>query len=488
MNPNSEHSDQVKGSSDNLWMDHVGMRDERMFRRLVESANNGIFIADQQEMLFYANPAMARIFGYSTTDEIIGKSVPSIVFKHVQDRIDVVRMMAKSGHINNHRIVTQNKLGHPLTILLTMNHIRNDKGVVIGLEGIVMDITERDHLESALRHEKRKMEQILDFGESINGIHNFDELINVIAQQTSVILESRRCSVMLLDEQEMLTVKGAYGLDDEQVYAHKVAMGDPIVGLVARDMHPLLVKNIEYDDRFGRANRDTCRSRSFMCCPIVFEDRLLGVINVTDKADESNSEAIYSEVDLKILVAISREVASAIENLRMYKELNILATTDPLTHTFNFRHFSKSLDYELARQRRMKGSLSLIMLDIDDFKSYNDTFGHVEGDALLQGFGQILRDSIREMDIACRYAGDEFAVILPDTDLDGASHVAEKIRCAGESARFKRVVTFSLGVAGYSKGMSKKEFIKCADQALYRAKHQGKNQISIYSPTVHNPT
>ena len=120
------------------------------------------------------------------------------------------------------------------------------------------------------------------------------------------------------------------------------------------------------------------------------------------------------------------------------------------------------------------------MMDIDEFKSYNDAFGYPAGDQLLKDLCKILEKYFRETDIICRYAGDEFAIILPDTDGEGAKQVAEKIKKFVEQYPFKRKVTLSQGIAQYAKGMTSHDLILKADQALYQAKHGGKNRICAF--------
>ena len=121
------------------------------------------------------------------------------------------------------------------------------------------------------------------------------------------------------------------------------------------------------------------------------------------------------------------------------------------------------------------------MIDLDDFKLYNDTFGHQEGDTLLKNLGKIFKEHLREVDIVCRYAGDEFSVILPDTDVDGAVHAAEKIQTAVGDFPFKKPVTLSFGIAGYSKNLTQYQLILNADKALYGAKRKGKHCVSVFS-------
>jgi len=163
----------------------------------------------------------------------------------------------------------------------------------------------------------------------------------------------------------------------------------------------------------------------------------------------------------------------------VYKNLTI---TDGLTNLYNRRYFDDSLSKEMARSTRHDNSLSLIMLDVDNFKNYNDTYGHPEGDEVLKDIGSIIKSSIRKIDVPCRYGGEEFAVILPETTKDNAVILAERIRERLVEKRFfpqgNRVnVSASFGVAQYIDEKSSKEFIQRADEQLYQAKEKGKNKI-----------
>jgi len=152
------------------------------------------------------------------------------------------------------------------------------------------------------------------------------------------------------------------------------------------------------------------------------------------------------------------------------EELKHLAIIDPLTNIYNYRHFLKSLNHEINRLKRYSGSLCLLMIDVDDFKSYNDTYGHLEGDMLLRQVSKALSKTLRKVDIVCRYAGDEFVVILPESQAFEAEIVAEKIRKKVEALSLKRKVTLSIGIGEYINNMNLHELIRNADTALYRAK------------------
>lgn len=160
--------------------------------------------------------------------------------------------------------------------------------------------------------------------------------------------------------------------------------------------------------------------------------------------------------------------------------LESLASTDGLTGLNNHRSFQEALRRELKRSRREGTSLSLIMLDVDHFKAYNDSFGHPAGDAVLQDVAKLLVECARETDLVARYGGEEFVVVLPCTGMVGAEHVAERIRSAIEKYRWpKRSVTVSLGVAVLNENIdTAAELLQRADEALYQSKRQGRNQVT----------
>jgi diguanylate cyclase (GGDEF)-like protein len=225
-----------------------------------------------------------------------------------------------------------------------------------------------------------------------------------------------------------------------------------------------------------------------MIVPIKLGDKVIGVINMADKLlnknlskkSKLNYEEVFDDLDLRFLCTIARELSVALENVELLKELNSLVVTDPLVNIYNYRQFSRSLDYEMKRCRRNNITLCIIMIDIDDFKPYNDTFGHLEGDALLRNLGKIFKDQLREVDVVCRYAGDEFAIILPDTDVHGAEMAAQKIQNAVKRFSFKKEVTLSYGIARCVGDCTQHDLIHNADKSLYQAKQAGKNCIRVF--------
>jgi diguanylate cyclase (GGDEF)-like protein/PAS domain S-box-containing protein len=462
---------------------------QNIFRRLVERGRVGIFLADAKGYMFYVNHAFIHTLGLESKDDLLGINLAAVIFKNRNKREEFLKRLNETGSVSDFELKISRMGTTEVHLSVTSNLIEDNNGKVIGLEGIVHDVTENIRLEGALIKEKQKLEQLLKFDEMIGSIKEFDELVNCVVDQTAKILEVQKCSLMILnDQKQSLSIAGAQGLTDKIIKETEVKVGDMISGVVAKDGQPILVRNIEYDRQFQRTNRPTYASRSFMIVPVKFGDKVVGVINVSDKLPKSTSdqkngadnEQVFDEVDLRILNAIAREVSVAFENVKLYKQLNTLEVADPLTHIYNYRQFSKSLDHEIKRCRRNNVPLCIMMVDVDNFNAYNEALGRHEGDVLLKNLGQIFQGQLREVDIICRYAGDEFAVILPDTDMDGARFAGRKIQEAVKRFTFPKEVTVSLGVAGYHGEMSQYRLILNADEALFQAKKEGKNRLCVF--------
>ena len=178
------------------------------------------------------------------------------------------------------------------------------------------------------------------------------------------------------------------------------------------------------------------------------------------------------------------------ERIRMMEKLQKLAVTDGLTKLYNSRSFYSQLETEVDRFNRYKHPLALLLLDLDHFKDYNDTYGHLEGDKVLVRFSQIIKSCLRANDTAYRYGGEEFTVILPETSGGEAGTVAQRIRAALEAERFSPIdgkevkITISIGVTAYQTKEELSSFIQRADRAMYRSKQKGRNMVSaLYAET-----
>lgn len=221
-------------------------------------------------------------------------------------------------------------------------------------------------------------------------------------------------------------------------------------------------------------NTEVSADEQELCMPIAKGGQRLALIVARKKIGR------FDPARLKLGKVISGHIASAFENARLY----FIAITDELTSTYTKRHFRQCIGRSFAEYQEFGTKFALIMMDLDHFKQVNDNHGHVAGDAVLQHLGELIRLSIRDNDLAFRYGGEEFAVILPETATKGAALVAERIRSEVEETIFEPGeldlrLTISIGIATCPDAISIRDLTVAADRALYAAKHQGRNQVVI---------
>jgi diguanylate cyclase (GGDEF)-like protein len=212
----------------------------------------------------------------------------------------------------------------------------------------------------------------------------------------------------------------------------------------------------------------------------------LGATNTTRVNDRPIAEAELRDGDhITVGEILLKFISHASLEARYHEEVYQLATHDPLTDLFNRRHFNQQLDIEIARALRHARPLSLCIIDVDLFKQINDRFGHVAGDGVLKQLAGLLRAHVRCEDLAARIGGEEFAVLLPETDLQGARDLAEQFRSAVAAAEFSpggiaQRITVSIGVAqANAERADRSRLMKAADAALYRAKESGRNRVCV---------
>jgi diguanylate cyclase (GGDEF)-like protein len=308
---------------------------------------------------------------------------------------------------------------------------------------------------------------------------------SVLVQNAAELMRAERGSILILDEEsEKFKVKGAIGNQAEVVkmLASKY-LGERVARNVLRTGRPLIVRDAMKSGIPVAPADWKYKSNSFICYPIIISGKKIGVLNLTDKLDDS----FYNEKDLEILHALAPQIALALDRttlLRKAGEFEQLSITDSLTGLLNRRYLEERLTEELNRSQRHGYPMSFLMIDVDDFKSYNDTFGHTEGDKALQMVGQSLKATLRGADVAARYGGEEFSILLPQTTIKEAHTIAERIRQRVEETRFSnRKVTISIGIATCSNELNTTNaLIAAADNALYKAKKSGRNKVELFNP------
>ncbi len=223
--------------------------------------------------------------------------------------------------------------------------------------------------------------------------------------------------------------------------------------------------------------------QSGLLVPLIYQRRPIGLLKLFSKRPHQ-----YAEEDIERIEAIGRVLARSIENAKIHSLMRRMATVDGLTNVYNHRFFTEQVVREFKRAHRYSNKLSILMIDIDFFKNYNDSNGHLQGDDVLSRVAKLLTTNVREVDLVCRYGGEEFVVILPETDMDQARIVAEKVRRAVADHPFKMEnrqpggnLTISIGLASSTPDLENPtELVNRADVALYRAKKLGRNRCEAF--------
>jgi diguanylate cyclase (GGDEF)-like protein len=266
----------------------------------------------------------------------------------------------------------------------------------------------------------------------------------------------------------------------EPMERYERAGNEGIAHWVMMEGRPLMIPRVSEEPRFEEAADALpgLGSRGCICAPLKARKDTRGALIAVNKLGERS----FSESDLSILSVLANQTAMASENEGLYSKVHQQSVTDELTQVYNFRFLKDTLFRELERAVRFHQTLSVLMLDVDHLKSYNDRFGHLKGSAVLKQLAGVIKMSARSIDWVAKYGGDEFMLILPQTPIEGAMILAERVRTAVAGQPFPEVpsgkITCSIGVSTYPKnGKSVGELIDAADKALYAAKQAGKNRV-----------
>ena len=314
-------------------------------------------------------------------------------------------------------------------------------------------------------------------------------LLQAILDKSAELLMAEQGSLMLIDQvTEALLVEVKKGIGDTVPEKLAIPKGEGIAGKVAVLGESFLVKNLEEDPRFMQKNRQHYKTPSFVSVPLKIEERIIGVLNLSDKT----TGEVFDDEDLKLIQTFATHAAIILDRRSLYnqtEELKRLSITDPLTGLLNRRYLQDRLEEELARTKRHERNMCLLMMDLDGFKFYNDTYGHLTGDRILKHLADVIMKSVRTMDVVSRFGGDEFIVILPETDLTLAVRIAERLNnditkealpTENSIAKSESFITASIGIVSYPQhGETTAQLLENVDKAMYCAKHEGKNKIRV---------
>lgn len=461
---------------DNLITTNAVMKEsEEKFRTIGSSAQDAIIMIDNNGDISFWNQAAEKIFGYAA-DEAIGRNLHSLIIP--ENNLEAFKRGFKQFQATGNGSVigkscefdALRKNGETFAVELSLSSVKiQDKWNAIG---IVRDITKRKQAEEDLKQRQLELSILYNVSSAVSKTIEMDKLFDIILNKLTefeTFKVEKKAGILLVEDSRM-ELAAHLGHPNSFLELHKnMTTADCLCGLAARTGEIIISSNSEFDCnhtiRYPGMN-----PHGHIIVPLKVRARVVGVLYLYTPPD-----VVIDENKIDILSSLGSLIGIAIDNAKLYEETKSYSLHDPLTGLSNRRMMQMVFDKSLAQAKRSNNPFSVILMDLDHFKKYNDTFGHAAGDELLVKFAKLIIRKMRQIDLAFRYGGEEFLVLLPDTDVNMAFKAAERVRKAVEN---DLTITVSLGVASYEKGIEREEdLIKIADKALYKAKEKGRNRV-----------
>ena len=357
----------------------------------------------------------------------------------------------------------------------------NTDFVIEDSAGLERQIHDLHHANLVLQKQIKELELIVQVSSLLSQTLDKDEIIESIKEFFKLNFSCDEfCLLLKTESDEKLEMISSFGFNARAVWVH---LENP-EGILYQAFHGqkrLYITKLSPDYKYELSNGNGRPESSLVVLPLVpAGGRIIGLISLVRRHVHG-----FHSSDLDTLDRIIRHVAAIIDKTILFHNTRELAYTDGLTGIFNRRYFDQRYSREILRAKRYHRSLALLMIDIDHFKKYNDNFGHLLGDEVLKKVANALLLNLRRADVLCRYGGEEFVVILPESDLHHGYVVAEKLRRAvfdvsfeGEDQLPLKQLTISAGVSAYPEtGDSEKQVLVNADAAMYEAKKAGRNRV-----------
>ncbi len=454
---------------------------------IIENMRDGIIVVDNQQRIVDINPIAEKIIQASST-EVIGLPAASVL-KEIADWISL--------SIENEtpvKVITMGEESNKQVFVLNLFPLSDDHGNMLGHTIVFHNNTEYYQMNKNLKDQADRLTILYEIGKAITSTLDIDALVELIYKQLSRVISCDAYFVSLyIPEDHQLDLRIL--MDQGKRYpSEKVDADEGLSSWLVKNRRPLLIKDLRKEmDTFpvkpimvGQKRL----SRSWLGVPMMIENNLIGLLAVA-----SYTPDMFTETDQRLLEQIAQQAVLSIQNARNYQEVIRQAKLDSLTGVSNHNNFIECLYEEAEVALATLSPLSLIMLDIDHFKLYNDTYGHVIGDQVLRLTVQAIQSHIKNTDIVGRWGGEEFGIILPNATTTQANMVANRIRSTLSELPLFNVEgktipkpTISQGIGTMPQHTSNiDELVIIADQALYRAKAKGRDQVAVGKPSPSSP-
>ena len=468
-------------------MDDPLKASEVRYRRLFETAKDGILILDADTgWIIDVNPFLEDLLGYSLS-ELRGKTLWEIgPFKDVTASQNAFRLLQRQEYIRYDNLPLETKAGEHKQVEFVSNVYWVDDRRVIQCN--IRDITARKKAEAdfqkaneelvalvaELQRRDNDMQVLNRMNDLLRACNIQEEAYQVVALTARELFPGQNGSLAVLRPSgQYLETVANWGNEN---------IVEPLFSL--EDCWAM--RRGQPHEVFGPGTGLVCHhfvhppQSGYLCVPLTVQGETLGVLCLTDGVKPKDSHRVSQK---QLAVMVGEAIKLSLSNLRLREKLHEQAMRDPLTGLFNRRYLDETLPREIHRTQRGKSPLCVVMLDLDHFKEFNDTFGHEVGDVLLGELGRILHHNLRKSDIACRQGGDEFLLVLAESSLEDTRQRVEQIRLLVKDLKIRNLgrITISAGIVeagGYE--MTAGELLRAADKALYAAKEAGRDRIVIF--------
>ena len=357
------------------------------------------------------------------------------------------------------------------------------------LESITAQVVasmEKEYFHERLQEQDKEITLLNRLTTIVTSSVNIETIFEGFAQELKEVVDVDWATIALIEGDELYFLALSSTVGSPWQREERIPLEGTATELICREKKSIYEADLAQYRRFWTGDNYLQQGiRSIVYLPLSIKDQSIGSLVVASRRPDA-----YSAKQIKLLEQVALQIATPIENSQLYARAEQRSRIDELTGLFNRRHFEERLKEEISRHSRYGDVLSLFMIDLDSFKSYNDIYGHPSGDILLNQVGRIIKSAIRIADQAFRYGGDEFIVILPQTAVDDARIVAERVReeVAVEMKKKEIAVTCSIGLASYpADGVISGELVTVADTALYFAKRTGGNRVYLSSKILSAP-